>query len=88
MYFADPSSEYYLQGLIGRTSANQDSLLSIAGGLGYELRDHVSLELMLGYNRVSDTYTSAWNPWTGETINETSESNIITIAATFNVHFY
>ena len=88
MYFTDPNSDYYLTGLLGYASGDQDSILSISGGMGYELRDHVSLELMLGYNRISDTYTSAWNPWTGETINETSESNIITIAATFNVHFY
>lgn len=37
---------------------------------------------------LTDTYTSGLNIWTGQTFNETSESNIITIAATFNVHFY
>ena len=58
MYFTDRRSDYYLQGLLGYTSANQDSLFSIAGGLGYELRDHVTLEGMLGYNRYSDTYTT------------------------------
>lgn len=88
MYFTDRNSDYYLHGGLGYTSADEDSLLSISGGIGYELRDHVSLELGLGYIRYTDTYTSAWNPWTGETINETSQSNIITIAATFNVHFY
>ena len=88
LYFTDRNSDYYLTGSLGYVSGDQDSILSISGGMGYELRDHMSLELMLGYNRISDTYTSAWNPWTGETINETSESNIITIAATFNVHFY
>ena len=88
MYFTDRNSKYYLTGLLGYTSGDQDSLLSISGGIGYELRDHVSLELGLGYIRYTDTYTSAWNPWTGQTFNETSHSNIITIAATFNVHFY
>lgn len=88
MYFTDRNSEYYLTGLLGYASGDQDSVLSISGGLGYELRDHVSLELMLGYNRISDTYTSSINIFTGETFNETSQSNVITIAATFNVHFY
>ena len=88
MYFTDRNSNYYLTGLLGYASGDQDSLLSLSGGIGYELRDHVSLELGLGYIRYTDTYTSAWNPWTGQTFNETSESNVITIAATFNVHFY
>ena len=88
IYFTDRNSDYYLQGALGYTSADEDSLLSISGGIGYELRDHLSLELGLGYIRYTDTYTSAWNPWTGQTVNETSQSNIITIAATFNVHFY
>lgn len=88
MYFTDRNSDYYLHGALGYTSADQDSLVSVSGGIGYELRDHVSLELGLGYIRYTDTYTSAWNPWTGQTINETSQSNVITIAATFNVHFF
>ena len=88
MYFADPNSNYYLHGALGYTSADEDSLVSLSGGIGYELRDHVSLELGLGYIRYTDTYTSGFNIWTGETFNETSASNIITIAATFNVHFY
>jgi hypothetical protein len=88
MYFPDYNSDYYLQGLLGYASAQQDSSLSISGGIGYELRDNVSLELMAGVIRYSDTYTASFNPWTGQTINETSQSNIITIAATFNVHFY
>ena len=88
MYFTEQDSDFYLQGALGYTSADQDSLFSISGGLGYELRDHVSLEFGLGYMRFSDTYTSEWNIWTGEIVNETAHSNIITIAATFNVHFY
>ena len=91
MYFADRRSDYYLQGLLGYTSANQDSLFSIAGGLGYELRDHVTLEGMLGYNRFSDTYTTYggslfYGSFTTGTA--TTTTNIITIAVTFNVYFY
>lgn len=88
LYFTDRNSDYYLTGLLGYVSGDQDSILSISGGIGYELRDHISLELILGYNRVSDTYTRSFNIWTGEIINETSESRMMTIAATFNVHFY
>lgn len=88
MYFTDRNSDYYLQGLIGYASSEEESHFSLSGGIGYEFRSPFSLELMLGYIRYSDTYTTAWNPWTGETINETSQTNIITIAATFNVHFY
>ena len=86
MYFTDRRSDYYLQGLLGYTSANQDSLLSIAGGLGYELRDHVTLEGMLGYNRFSDTYTAYRGFFQRYTA--TTTTNIITIALTFNVYFY
>ena len=88
MYFTDQNSAYYLQGLLGFAGSEEDRHLSISGGIGYELRDHVSLELMLGYTRFSDTYTTGINFWTGEVINETSVTNIITIAATFNVQFY
>ena len=88
LYFTDPNSDYYLTGLLGYVSSDQDSIFSISGGIGYELRDHISLELILGYNRVSHTYTRSLNIWTGEIINETSESRMMTIAATFNVHFY
>ena len=88
MYFTDRRSDYYLQGLLGFAGSEEDSHLSISGGIGYQLRDQVSLELMLGYTRFSDTYTAGYNLWTDELINETSETNIITIAATFNVHFY
>lgn len=88
MYFTDRNSNYYLQGLLGFSGSEEDRHLSVSGGIGYELRDHVSLELMLGYTRFSDTYTTGINFWTGEVINETSVTNIITIAATFNVHFY
>ena len=88
MYSADRRSDYYLLCALGYTSADEDSLLSISGGMGYELSDQLSLELIGGYIRYSDTYTSQWNPWTGRTVNETSLSNVFTIAATFNVHFY
>ena len=88
MYFTDRNSDYYVHGALGYTSADEDSLVSLSGGIGYELRDHVSLELGLGYIRYTDTYTSGFNIWTGETFNETSQTNVITIAATFNVHFY
>lgn len=48
--------------------------LFISGGVGYELRDQISLEFMLGYTRDD---ASNYYP-----------SNIFMIAATFNVHFY
>ena len=83
MYFTDRNSAYYLQGLIGF-----DRHLSISGGVGYELRDQISLELLLGYTRFSDTYPAGVNFYTGEVFNETSVTNIISIAATFNIHFY
>ena len=89
MYFPNDDSDYYLQGSLGYTSADQDSLFSITGGFGYELRDHVTLEGMLGYNRFSDTYTtfsgSIWDVTTGTA---TTTTNIITIAVTFNYYFY
>ena len=90
MYFTDRRSDYYLQGLLGYTSADQDSLLSIAGGLGYELRDHLTLEGMIGYNRFSDTYTTYGGSFWGGfyTTTATTTTNIITIALTFNVYFY
>lgn len=88
MYFTDRNSNYYLQGLLGFARSEDDRHISISGGIGYELRDHVSLELMLGYTRFSDTYTTGINFWTGEVINETSVTNIITIAATFNVYVF
>ena len=90
MYFADPKAEYYLQGLIGYTSTAGKSLLSIAGGLGYQLRKYVTLEGMLGYSSFSDTYTtydgSFFSGFT--TSPETTTTNIITISCTFNVYFY
>ena len=85
MYYPDRRSDYYLQGVLGYTSANQDSIVSIAGGIGYELRDHVTLEGMLGYNRFSYTYTSYG--WFSRSVRDNT-INIITIAATFNVYFY
>ena len=87
-YFLDPTSDYFLQGALGYTSIDDDSILSLGGGLGYELRDHLSIELMFGYNRVSETYISSWNFYTGRTTTSTSHSNIITVAATFNYYFY
>lgn len=88
MYFTDRNSAYYLQGLIRFAGFGEDRHLSISGGVGYELRDQISLELMLGYTRFSDTYASGIDFFTGEVFNETSVTNIITIAAIFNVHFY
>ena len=90
MYFADPRSDFYLQGLIGYTSAAEDSLLSIAGGIGYELREHVALEGMLGYNSFSDTYTTYGGSFFEglTTSTETTTTNIITLSVTFNVYFY
>ena len=87
-YFLDSSSDYFVQGALGYTSGDEDSILSIAGGGGYELRDHLTLELMLGYNRLSDTYSSSYNIFTGATTTTTSHSNFITVAATFNYYFY
>ena len=90
MYFADPSSEYYLQGLIGRTRAAEDSLLSIAGGFGFELRKYVTLEGMLGYNSFTDTYTEYEGSFFGgfNPVTKTMTTNIITLSVTFNVYFY
>ena len=86
MYFTDRNSDGYLTGLLGYSSGNQDSILSIAGGMGYKLQDSVSLEVMLGFNRISDTYSSTSS--TGYTFNKTFHADIITIAGTFNVYFY
>lgn len=90
MYFPDERPDYYLQGLLGYTSANQHNLLSIAGGIGYELRDQVTLEGMLGYNRYSYTYTTYGGSFFGgfTTGTATTAINIMTVAVTFNVYFY
>ncbi len=88
MYFPDRNSQYFMQGSLGYTSADQDSLFAISGGIGYELRKYVTLELILGYNRFSDTYTSSYNIFTGASTTSTSQTNIITVSATFNVLFY
>ncbi len=91
MYFADPNSEYYLQGLFGYASGSSYSLFSIAGGLGYELRDRITLEGMFGYHRHTDTYYSPyqasllWGPYDSS---EPTHTNIITMAVTFNFYFY
>ncbi len=88
MYFPDRNSKYFLQGTLGYTSADQDSLFAISGGIGYEIRKYVTLELTLGYNRFSDTYTSSIDIWSGTTTTSTSQTNIITLSATFNVLLY
>lgn len=88
MYFTDRNSNYYLHGGLGYTSADEESFLSLSGGLGYELRKHLSLELGLGYIRYSGVQATGINLWTGDIVTESTQSNIITIAATFNVHFY
>ena len=92
MYFPDQYPDYYLNGTLGFRSIGGIDLLAISGGGGYELRDHLFLELMLGYNRYSYTYTYT-NPqfsfFTGPTTTtETLYSNAIIIAATFNYYFY
>ena len=90
MYFADSRTNNYLQGLIGYTSAAEDSLLSIAGGVGFGLNKHVTLEGMLGFNRFTDTYTSYGGSFFDglTTSTETTMTDILTIAVTFNVYFY
>ena len=88
LYFSDPNSQYFIQGSVGYTSADQDSLFAISGGIGYELREYVTLELILGYNRFSDTYTSSYNFFTGATTTSTSQTNIITVSATVNLLLY
>ncbi len=88
MYFPDRTSQYFFQGTVGYTSANQDNLFAITGGIGYEFRKYLTLELILGYNRFTDTYTSSLNIFTGETTTSTSHTNIITVSATFNVLMY
>ena len=88
-YFLDPSSDYFLLGALGYRSIDDDSIFSLAGGLGFEMRDYFSLELMLGYNRVSETYSSpSWGFYTITYHTTTRHSNIITIAVTFNYYFY
>ncbi len=84
-YYPDPSSDHCLQGLLGYTSGDKDSLVSIAGGIGYRLHDQLTLEGMLGYNRYSYTYTSYG--YYGR-YNRDNTVNMFTIAATFNVYFY
>ncbi len=83
MFFRDPNSPFYLHGSIG-----SGGHLSLSGGIGYELPHHTVLELGLGVFRYSDTAAAGYNLLTGETFYETSTVNIITIAATFNVHLY
>lgn len=39
-YFPGLNSDYFVQGALGYTSGDEDSILSIAGGGGYELQDH------------------------------------------------
>ena len=81
MYYPNRRSDFFLQGVFGYTSFDEDGIVSIAGGLGYELRDHVTLEGLLGYNRFSNTYYT----WFGR---RTETIHIIIIGATFNVYFY
>ena len=88
MYFPEPNSQYFIQGSLGYTSADQDSLFAISGGIGYEFQKYITLELILGYNRFSDTYTSSIDFWSGTTTTSTSQTNIITLSATFNVLMY
>ncbi len=90
MYFTERG--VYLQGLIGFLTyenahfASSDEYLDdihfyheerpllISGGVGYELRDQISLEFVLGYARDASSKSFL--------------ADILTIAATFNVHFY
>ena len=88
LYSPDRHAAYYFQGALGYASFDEDSLLSLSGGVGYELRDHVMLELSLGFNRFTETYVSSYDFWTGQISTATSQTNIITLAATFNVLFY
>ena len=72
MYFTDRNSDYYIHGALGYTSANEESLVSLLGGIGYELRDHVSLELGLGYIRYSGVKATGLDLWTGQIVTESS----------------
>lgn len=85
LYTPERWDPYYFQGTLGYASLGDDSLLSVSGGLGYEVRDHVTLEFALGFHRHTESHTHSINWWTGETLTETSQTNIITIAATLNV---
>lgn len=60
--------------------------LLISGGVGYELRDQISLEFMLGYTRFSDIESRRGEGL--EVIQEKVTTHIMMIAVTFNVHFY
>ena len=82
LYSPDRYARYYFQGTLGYESFGEDSLMSLSGGFGYELRDHVMLELSLGFNRFTN------NSWTGERYTEVSQTNIITLAAIFNFFLY
>lgn len=71
--------------------SDKDRHLIISGGIGYELRDQISLEFMLGYIRPS-YIKNTWNaPVYGSpkvVAREKFWNNIMMIAVTFNVHFY
>lgn len=95
LYYPDRHAPYYFQGALGYVSFDEDSLLSLSGGVGYELRDHVMIEFSLGFHRFTDTYTYTSytdhiDLWIGRgtTVIETSHTNMITLAATFNVLLY
>lgn len=88
MYYSDPNSQYFFQGSVGYTSADQDSLFALSGGIGYELREYFTLEFLLGYNRLTDTYTETYNFFTGASTTSTSQTNLITASVTFNVLMY
>lgn len=87
-YFSNPISPLYLHGALGYASANQDSNILIAGGLGYEFRKYMSLEATLGLNRYSDTYTSSIDIYTGQVYNDTAVYNILTFVVAFNFTYY
>ncbi len=81
MYFLNRDSGFYLQGAGGFTSTAGLDNLAVAGGIGYEFRPHVALDLMLGYNKVSSTSYS----WFGA---YTSSIDVVTLAVAFNILFY
>ncbi len=87
LYAPNRHVPYYFQGALGYESSGEDRLMSLSGGIGYEVREHVALELSLGFNRFTETYSS-FIISTGETVKNTSNTNSITLAAIIKFFMY
>ena len=87
LYAPNRHIPYYFQGALGSESFGENRLMSLSGGVGYEVREHVMLELSLGFNRFTETH-SYFSILTGETMTRTSTTNSITLAAIFKFFLY